>query len=116
MQQEVFQKWVNLWKVFPASVAVRSETVNFKKKWLVLMSELFKKQRESLEDQFGAGLQHIEDVFQLAGAKDTEELRSKTIELWQKAFACLRQTYEAQTRDFQNAVAQWTELVTKGAA
>jgi len=35
--------------------------------------------------------------------------------LWQKAFDGQRQLYEAQLRDFQAAVAKWTELATKGA-
>ena len=38
------------------------------------------------------------------------------MELWQKSIDCLRQTCEAQLRDFQMAAAKWTEFMMKGAA
>ena len=86
------------------------------KKWVEIVNELVKKQREVLETQFSAGLRNIEEAFHLAEVKNPEELRTKTIELWQKSFDCLRQTYEAQLRKFQTAVTRWVELMSKGAA
>jgi hypothetical protein len=100
----------------PTSPVNFGEPLKFQKKFLEVMGELIKKQREALEAQFSAGLKNIEEAFHLAEAKDPEELRAKTIELWQKSFQCLRQTYEAQVRDFQAAATKWAELYTKGAA
>jgi hypothetical protein len=116
-QQELFKKWVSLWPGVPTSPAAWGEPVHkLQKKWAEIVGELVKKQREALEAQFSAGLRNIEEAFHLAEAKDPEELRAKTVELWQKTFDCLRQSYEAQVRDFQAAVTKWTELMTKGAA
>ena len=71
----------------------------------------------SLEAQFAAGLQSFDEAFHLVEAKDPEDIRVKTIQLCQKTLDCLRQVYEVQARDFQTAVAKWTELlVTKAAA
>ena len=70
----------------------------------------------SLEAQFNAGVKTIEESFRLCEAKDPEELRARTVELWQKTFDSLRQVYDAQAKDFQTAVVKWGELVTKGAA
>jgi predicted protein tyrosine phosphatase len=117
VQQEMFKKWVSLWPGVTPSAAAEGEPVTkFQKKWAEIVSDLVKKQRETLEAQFSAGLRNMEQAFHFADAKDPEELRAKTIEFWQKSFDCLRQMYDAQVRDFQNAAARWTELFTKGAA
>jgi len=115
MQQELFKKWMGMWPGVQATPAGFGEPVAFQKKWVEVVGDLIKKERESLEAQFSAGLRSIEEAFRLAEAKDPQELRTKTIELWQKTFECLRQTYETSLRDFQAAVTKWTELV-KGAA
>jgi hypothetical protein len=115
-QQELFQKWLGLWPAMPPSAPTFGEPLKFQKKWMEALGEIIKKQRESLEAQFAAGLKNIEEAFHLADAKNPEELRAKTIELWQKSFECLRQMFETQVRDFQTAIAKWTELYTKGAA
>jgi len=115
MQQELFNKWISLWPGVPASLSAVGEPPKFQKKWLEAVAESIKKQRGILETQFSTGLQSIEDAFHLAEAKDPEELRAKTVALWQKIFDCLRQTQEAQMRDFQIAVAKWAEVLTKGA-
>jgi len=115
MQQELFKKWVGLWPAVPLSLPAFGEPLKLQKKWLETVGELLKKQREQMDVQFSTGLRNIQEAFQLAQATNPEELRTKTVELWQKTFECLRQTYEAQVRDFQAAVAKWTEM-TRGAA
>jgi hypothetical protein len=120
VQQDLFKKWVSLWPGvpgMPAVPAVGTEPfIKFQKKWTEFVGDVVKKQRETLETQFSAGLRNIEEAFHLADAKDPEELRAKTVELWQKSFECIRQLSDAQVRDFQAAVAKWTELMMKGAA
>jgi hypothetical protein len=116
-QQEIFRKGVNLWTSVPATHSAWGEQVQkFQKKWNQTVTELLKKQRESLETQFNAGRRSIEEAFQLAEAKDPEEFRAKTLELWSKTFDYLRQTVETQLKDFQTAFEKWTEFVTKNAA
>ena len=115
MQQEMFRKWTGMWPGFPSFQPAGPEQVlQFQKKWAEVMEELARKQRETLEAQFKTGLKNIEDSFRLAQAKDFEELRTKSIELWQKTFDCLRQSYEAQVRDFQTAVTRMAELMMRG--
>ena len=91
-------------------------TAGAQKKWAEFVTEQVKRQRETMEAQFSAGLKNIEEAFYLAEAKDPEELRTRTVELWQKSFDCLRKLYESQLRDFQAAAVKWTELVTRNAA
>jgi hypothetical protein len=114
MQQEMFNKWVSLWPGLPAMSSALGEPMKLQKKWVEVVGDLVKKQRELLETQFNAGLKNIEEAFHLAEAQNPEELRAKTVLLWQKTFDCLRQTYETQARDFQAAVVKCAEAMTKG--
>ena len=117
MQQDALKKWVAHWPGAPAGTATVSEqTQKVQKKWAEFYEEALKKQREVIEAQFKAGLKYIEDAFRLAESKDPAELRAKTIELWQKVFETMRQSYEAQIHDLQSIASHWTEVVTKGAA
>jgi hypothetical protein len=113
-QQEMFRKWVNLSTGLPpAPPAWGEQGQKFQKKWNDTVAELVKKQRETLEAQFSAGLRNIEESFRLAEASDPEEFRAKMLELWSKSFDYLRQMAEAQLRQFQTAMEKWTEIVTK---
>lgn len=117
MQQETFKRWATLWPGVPGVPGTITEQApKIQKKWAEFYEEALKKQRETLQAQFQAGLKHIEEAFRLAETKNPEELRVKTIELWQKVFETLHQSFEAQVRDFQVVAGRWTELVTKGAA
>ncbi len=116
LQQELFEKWVGLCLGVPVAPKGKTDQVKVQKQLAEFAAEVVKKQRETLAAQFDAGLKHIEEAFHLPEAKDPEELRTKTVELWQKSFDCLLETYEAQVRDFQAAVGKWTELLTKSAA
>src|SRR5262249_8354232 len=116
-QQEALRKWAGLWPGAPLAPGPFAEqTQKFQKKWAEFYEEVLKKQRGVLAAQFQAGLMYIEEGFRLAETKDPAELRAKTIELWQKVFETLHQTFEAQVRDFQGLAGRWTELVAKGAA
>jgi hypothetical protein len=115
VQQELFNKWVGLWPAMPVPPATFLAPAS-QKKWVEAVGELAKKRREALEAQFSVGLRSIEEAFRLAEAKDPEELRAKTVELWQKAFDFQRQAFETQLQDFQAAAAKWGEPAAKGAA
>jgi hypothetical protein len=114
MQQELFKKWMGMWPgaLMPPSPFEEPQTLQ--KKWMEVGGELLRKQNDWLMIQITNGLRTIEEAFRLVEAKDAEELRTKTIKLWQKSFDCLRQTSEGQIRGLHNAVAKWTELMKKG--
>jgi hypothetical protein len=116
-QQDLFKKWIAFWEGGTLFQSVKGEQAQkFQKKWTEAVTETLKRQREAMEVQFTAGLKSLEAAFAVAGAKDIAEVRAKSVELWQKSFDCLRKAFEAQTSEFQAALARWTELVTKGAA
>ena len=115
MQQELFNKWTAMFPALPM-VPAAYEPLKFQKRCLEVMTELTRKQRETLEAQFNSGVKTVEEAFRLCEAKDPAELRTRTVELWQKAFDSLRQVYDSQVKDFQAATAKWADLMTRGAA
>jgi hypothetical protein len=120
VQQEMFKKWVSLWPGVPASAPLWGEQAQrfqqFQQQWAEIMSDLIRRQREGIETSFKLGLQNIEKAFQLGEVKTIEEMRARTVELWQKCFDSLRQTYEIPLREFQVATEKWLQFVTKTAA
>jgi hypothetical protein len=76
---------------------------------------LFRRQRAAVEAQFKAAHEGIEKAFSIGEAKNVEELRARTVELWQKCFEGVKHGFEVQFREFQAAIEKWTELMTKAA-
>jgi hypothetical protein len=114
IQQEMFKKWFGMFPGLPASPNFFGDNVQqFQKKWGEAVQEIIKRQREFTESQFKIGLENIEKAFQLGEAKNFEELRTKTLELWKVCFTNLNRSYDAQVREFQNGVEKWTELLSK---
>jgi hypothetical protein len=115
-QQEMFQKWLALWPTIPpAPPAWGEQARTFQQKWATFAAELFRRQREAAEAQFKAAQEGIEKAFSIGEAKNVEELRARTVELWQKCFEGVKHGFEVQFREFQAAIEKWTELMTKAA-
>jgi len=116
MQQEMFKKWFSLWPGIPAipnyPPSAPEQVKQFQKKWAETVNDLLKRHRETVETQFKAGQQNIEKAFQFGEAKTPEEMRAKSLELWQKCIDSVHQSSEAQIRDFQVAVEKWFEVMT----
>jgi hypothetical protein len=113
MQHEMFKKWITMWPGALVSTSPFGEPQQFRKRWLEVGGELLRKQNDWLEVQFKTELRTIEDTFRLGEANDCEELRTRTIQLWQKTFNCLWQTSEAQLRGLHDVLSKWTELMNK---
>lgn len=118
MQQEMFKKWLSLWQGFPAMPTGpwMEQMKKFQQRWSETVGEMVRRQRETLDTQYKAGMQNIEKAFQLSQAKSPEEMRTQTMELWQKCFEGVRQTYETQVKEFQLAMQKWMELLSKPSA
>jgi hypothetical protein len=113
MQQELFKKWTSLMPEASNPTAPWTGQVQqWQKKWSETVNEILKKQRENAEAQFKQGLANIETAFRLGEAKSVDELRAKTIELWQQCFASLRQASETQARQIQAAMEKCAEFFT----
>ena len=78
-------------------------------------SDLARKHRESFDRQYQAALESFEESMNVTESNDPDEFRRRSEQLVRKTLECVREISETQTREFQEAVAKWTEMVTKGA-
>jgi hypothetical protein len=86
------------------------------KKWADTVTEMLTKHRETLDGQYKAGIRIIEDAFKVGEAKDPQQFRRLTEELWRQSFECLNTVVESQMRDVQEAMQKTYEVASKGAA
>jgi hypothetical protein len=115
LQQEMVKKWITLWPGIPVSSPSWEEQVKqFQKKGAETLDGMFKQQREVTEAYFEVGLKNIEKAFEVGASKSPEELRAKSLELWQQCFDNLRKVYEAQMRAFEMTMEKWAHLTKRG--
>ena len=86
------------------------------KKWGETVTDMLNKHRESLDAQYKAGIRTIEEAFKVGEAKDPQQFRRLTEELWKHSFECLKTVAEAQTRDVQAAMEKLYEVASKSAS
>ena len=140
LQQDVLRTWTMQWpQMFgaqtfglpfmggPASTGVRSGSAmpgaawleqlsDAQKKWGETVTDMLNKHRESLDAQYKAGIRTIEEAFKVGEAKDPQQFRRLTEELWKHSFECLKTVAEAQTRDVQAAMQKFYEVASKSAS
>ena len=114
-QKELYQQWQ---RNCPASVQPQASWLDqvrqFQRSWANTVVDLVRKQRDTLDRQYQAGVDALEEAFSVADTSDPEELRKRAEQLCRKNLDCLKETSEAQIREFQNATTHWVELFTKG--
>jgi hypothetical protein len=113
MQQELFHRWVNFWPGAPVAVIPFGELQKVRKKWVEMLGEIFQQENDTLEIQIKLGFGIIENLFRLSEAKDPEQLRTKTVEFWQKTFDDLRTIFETQMQSIQSSVGKLTAVANK---
>jgi hypothetical protein len=117
LQEEMFKTWLSLWPGVPAPAASWSDQMRqFQKKWAEAVSDIVKRQQEMTRTHFKAGLDNIAKAFQVGEVKNSEDLRAKSVELWQKCFDDLQKLSEAQLRGFEMAMDKWLSLGVKAAS
>ena len=78
------------------------------------LTDLLTKHRETLDTQYRAGIRIIEDAFRVTEAKDPEQFRKLTEELWRQSFDSMKTVIETQIRDLQAMSQKGIEAMTKG--
>jgi hypothetical protein len=107
LQQEMFKKWITLWPSLPGPATWQEQAKQVQKKWAETMGDLIKRQAELTDSQFRAGLSNLDKAFQVAEAKTTEDVRAKSLELWQQCFDNLRKVQDAQVQAFEATMQKW---------
>jgi len=119
-QQMMLRNWTEHWpQTFgvPMPAASWPEQVHSAQKKLgETVTEMLNQHRETLDAQYRAGITAIEDAFRVAEAKDPEQFRKLTEELWRHSYECLKNLAESQMRDLQAVTQKWFDLASQGAA
>jgi len=119
-QQMMLRNWTEQWPqafgVATPQAALPEQVHNIQKKLGESITEMLNKHRETLDAQYRAGIVAIEDAFSVAGAKDPQQFRKLTEELWRHSHECLKSLAESQMRDIQAVMQKWFEFASAGAA
>jgi len=119
-QQIMMRNWTQQWPQmpglgFPNPGAAYMEQVHLaQKKWGETVVGMLDKHRESLDAQYRAGIRIIDDGFRTGEAKDPEQFRRLTEELWRHSFEALKSVTEDQIRECQSAMKKWFDVVSQG--
>lgn len=113
MHQEIFHQWSHLWP-FPTPQSLWVDKIrSFQRQWANAVSDLARKHREVIEKQYQAAIESLDAALEVPSSTNPEELRRRTEQLFRKMLDCMREISESQIREFQGAVAKWTEMATK---
>jgi hypothetical protein len=119
-QQAMLRDWAQQWRPVSGAAVPGAAWVEqaraAQKTWSETVTTMLHKHRELLDEQYKAGIRVIEDAFRTGEAKDPEQFRKLTEELWKHSFEALRKVSEEQSREFQAAMQSWLELASQGAA
>jgi hypothetical protein len=113
-QKDFFQQWQNSWTgtVQPQTPWLEQYR-QFQETWSNTTLDLLRKHRESLDRQYQAGIDAIEEAFRVSQTDDPEEFRKRAEQLCRKNLDCIKEISEAQMSECQQATAQWLEMFTK---
>ena len=122
IQQDMFRQFVQLWSQVPGVPTPGSVVANswadqvhtIQRKWTQTITDLLNRHREVLDAQYRAGIRTIEDAFRVGEAKNPEQFRKLTEELWRQTFDGMKSVIETQTRDLQAVTQKGFEAMTKG--
>ncbi|MBV8264887.1 MAG: hypothetical protein JO252_00920 [Planctomycetaceae bacterium] len=122
IQQEMFRQFVQQWSQVPGIPTPGSVIANswadqvhaIQRKWTQTITDLLNRHREVLDAQYRAGIRTIEEAFRVGEAKDPEQFRKLTEELWRQSFDSMKTVIETQIRDLQAVTQKGFEVMTKG--
>jgi hypothetical protein len=116
VQQQMMQQWAQGTGIAatPASTPMTEQVRAHQTQVAATFTEILKKHRETLDAQYGLGIQALEEAFRVGDSKDPAEFMKRTEELCKHGFDCIKAVADDQVRGFQAASEKWLEVVTKG--
>jgi len=114
MQQDAFQQWNILWPGFSSPQAAWTDKLrDFQHQWTSAVSELAHRHRNTLDRQYQAALESLEDALRATESSNPEEYRKRIEQFCRKSLDCMREASEAQMSEYQEAMQKLSELVGK---
>jgi hypothetical protein len=120
MQQDALQQWTALWPGLPGLPGLPSvqavwmdKVLEFRRQWSNTVSDLAHKHRNTLDRQYQAALEALDEALRVGETSSPEEYRKRTDQFCRKALECMREVSEAQIKEYQEAMNKLSELVAK---
>jgi hypothetical protein len=111
LQQQMYGQWATMWPGLAQSNTDWSANLKkLQKDWAAMVTEMMRKHRTILDQQYRAGIESFEEGFRLASAKDPAEFRDRCEALCRSALDLVKESSETQVRQFQEAMNKWVEL------
>ena len=134
LQQEMLRDWTMKWSPFgtqvsglpstgtstsagatPAATGLEQSSTA-RTKWAEAVADMLKRHRETLDEQYRAGIRAMDDAFRVGEAKDPEQFRRLSEELWRRNIEVLKTAVASQMHDVQAVMQKWYEAARLGAA
>jgi len=134
LQQEMLRNWTMQWSPFGTQVfelpltgtsTSASETPapawlgrlsTAQRKWAEAVTDMLKRHQETLDEQYRAGIRAIDGAFRVGEARDPQQFRRLSEELWRRNCEVLKTAVASQMHDVQSVMQKWCEAVVLGAA
>ena len=117
MQQDAMQQWASLWPGLPGLPSAQSvwmdKVLEFQRQWSNAVSDLAHKHRNTLDRQYQAAIEALDEALRVGESSNPEEYRRRTDQFCRKALECMREASEAQMKEYQDAMNKLSELVMK---
>lgn len=115
-QQEMVRQWTSRLPVagaVPTPADWMERVQQMRKEWALAATALLQRHRDTLDANYRAGINALEEAVRVGDARDPEEYRRKLQELWRRSFDCLHEMSLSQLRDLQSAFDKWMDLAKK---
>jgi hypothetical protein len=85
-------------------------------KWVEALTDILNRHRETLDEQYRAGIRALDDAFRVGEARNPEQFRRLAEELWRRNFETLQTAIASQMHDLQVVMQKCYEAARQGAA
>jgi hypothetical protein len=114
LQQDAIQQWTALWPGFPTPQTMWIDKIrDFQKQWSNTVSDLAHKHRNTLDRQYQAAIESLEEALRVGESSNPDEFRKRTELFFRKSLECMREASEAQMKEYQEAMNKVSEVFTK---
>jgi hypothetical protein len=117
MQQDVLKQWTSLWPAFngfPTTQSVWTDKIlEFRREWTSAISDLAHKHKHTLDRQYEAALESLDEALRVGQSSTPEDFRKRTEQFCRKALECMRDASEAQMKEYQQTLDKLGEMVGK---
>jgi hypothetical protein len=119
MQRDALHQWAVMWPGFPSLAFPTPQSAwmeklrDFHKQWSRTVSDLAHQHRSTLDRQYQAALESLDEALRASESSNPLELRTRSEHFLRKTLEGMREAFEVQLKEYQDAMNRIGELVAK---